>query len=518
MPDFRGQHSANLGRLDAHGACGQGNNRTPEASSLAKLKSHFPPPPLYLLPPDLNQNTLRTNSTATPMMGLLSGLQGGANNVRKRVGGGSGDQDRAPEGSNPDDTSILDENEGSIVMSIISQLRYVPSALSAIQISFSGKSFRSYSLSSNSHLSSAENDPQPEERFIRVLRYYLSGWHIKPKGVKKPYNPVLGEFFRCRYDYPNGTQAFYIAEQVSHHPPISAYFYISPANKVRHVRIVGELRPKSKFLGNSVMTVMEGENRVLLMGKPEDGEYVISMPNMYARGILFGKMVLELGDMCAVKCEKTGMVCDVEFKTKGFFSGGYNGVSGRVKQGNTDIAEVSGLWSSSMEYKSLKTNDKRVLFDAAKENIVEKFVYPEEEQEPNESQRLWTKLTDAIHHKDMEAATDAKSAVENAQREAARKREETGTKHVPRFFEQNKAGQWVGGNGIPSNPDAAVKFVEEWIWPKQTAAQPSSPSKAANKAPAPAPAPTSSAPAPTPAPAPAPTSAGSPGAISATSS
>lgn len=55
---------------------------------------------------------------------------------------------------------------------------------------------------------------------------------------------------------------------VSHHPPVSAYFYISPANKVR---IIGELRPKSKFLGNSVSTVMEGENRVFLMGKPEDG-------------------------------------------------------------------------------------------------------------------------------------------------------------------------------------------------------------------------------------------------------
>ena len=27
------------------------------------------------------------------------------------------------------------------------------------------------------------------------------------------YNPVLGEFFRCRYDYSNGTQGFYIAEQ-----------------------------------------------------------------------------------------------------------------------------------------------------------------------------------------------------------------------------------------------------------------------------------------------------------------
>ena len=27
------------------------------------------------------------------------------------------------------------------------------------------------------------------------------------------YNPVLGEFFRCRYDYPDGTRGFYIAEQ-----------------------------------------------------------------------------------------------------------------------------------------------------------------------------------------------------------------------------------------------------------------------------------------------------------------
>ena len=54
---------------------------------------------------------------------------------------------------------------------------------------------------------------------------------------------------------------------VSHHPPISAFYYISPANKLA---ILGELRPKSRFLGNSVSTVMEGENRVYLLGRPED--------------------------------------------------------------------------------------------------------------------------------------------------------------------------------------------------------------------------------------------------------
>jgi hypothetical protein len=117
---------------------------------------------------------------------------------------------------------------------------------------------------------------------------------------------------------------------VSHHPPISAFYYISPANRVC---IIGELRPKSKFLGNSVSTTMEGENRILLLGSREDGgesllaslvaqtqmfqpEYVITMPNMYARGILFGKMVLELGDTCIAKNEKNGFQCDLEFKTK----------------------------------------------------------------------------------------------------------------------------------------------------------------------------------------------------------
>jgi hypothetical protein len=31
--------------------------------------------------------------------------------------------------------------------------------------------------------------------------------------VGNRYNPVLGEFFRCRYDYSNGTRGFYVAEQ-----------------------------------------------------------------------------------------------------------------------------------------------------------------------------------------------------------------------------------------------------------------------------------------------------------------
>ena len=45
-------------------------------------------------------------------------------------------------------------------------------------------------------------------------------------------------------------------------------------------------------------------------------DYVITMPNMYARGILFGKMVLELGDTCTATNENNDIHCDLEFKTK----------------------------------------------------------------------------------------------------------------------------------------------------------------------------------------------------------
>lgn len=397
-------------------------------------------------------------------MGLFS--QAGSHIRRAR---GSSVEDRPPEDTEPDDTSILNENEGSIITSLISQLR--------VGMDLSKVTFPTFVLEPRSMLEritdfmshpdlifGAENCTDPEERFIRVLQYYLAGWHIKPKGVKKPYNPVLGEFFRCRYDYPNGTRGYYVAEQVSHHPPISAFFYISPENRVC---IIGELRPKSKFLGNSVSTTMEGENRITLMGAAEDGGYVVTMPNMYARGILFGKMVLELGDTCVVKNERHGLVCDLEFKTKGFFSGTYNAIAGRVRRANTEIGEVSGRWSHVMEFKGAKNGSKRVLFDASKDgqNIAPKYVAPEEEQEPYESRRLWKKLTQAIEARDMEAATEAKSAVEDAQRELRRRREERGELFSPKYFDLHD-GRWQPKLSIPNDASpSAVETVENWIWP-----------------------------------------------------
>ncbi|KAF8323438.1 Oxysterol-binding protein [Clavulina sp. PMI_390] len=404
------------------------------------------------------------------MSSLFSKL-GGSPKAPKSPPNGTDDQ-QTLDGAKDSETEVLDESEGSIIMSLISQLR--------IGMDLSKVTFPTFVLEPRSMLEritdfmshpdlifGAENEQEAETRFLKVLRYYMSGWHNKPRGVKKPYNPVLGEFFRCRFEYKDGSSGFYVAEQVSHHPPISAYYYISPANKVM---IAGEFRPKSKFLGNSVATIMEGESRVYLMGKEEDGVYRITMPNMYARGILFGKMVLELGETSAITNPATEMSCEVQFKTKGMFSGTYNAIAGKVKKGSSDVGELSGTWNESMSYKSKATHESEILFDVSTDgkNMPKKLVSPESEQEPNESRRLWSKLTNAIRNKNMDAATESKAEVEDAQREDAKKREESGQKHVPRFFEL-RDGLWHATIELPQGTEEQITAVQTWIWPEGSA-------------------------------------------------
>jgi oxysterol-binding protein-related protein 8 len=76
---------------------------------------------------------------------------------------------------------------------------------------------------------------------------------------------------------------------------------------------------------------------------------------MYARGILFGKMKYELGDHSFVRCPESGLVADIEFKTKGYFSGTYNSIGGFIKEAKTDknLYELSGLWTGEMYIKDL---------------------------------------------------------------------------------------------------------------------------------------------------------------------
>lgn len=44
----------------------------------------------------------------------------------------------------------------------------------------------------------------PESRMVEVVRWYLSAYHAGRNAdvAKKPYNPILGEVFKCYYKLP----------------------------------------------------------------------------------------------------------------------------------------------------------------------------------------------------------------------------------------------------------------------------------------------------------------------------
>ncbi|KAL9633718.1 MAG: hypothetical protein Q9164_004538 [Protoblastenia rupestris] len=282
----------------------------------------------------------------------------------------------------------------------------------------------------------------PVRRFLAVVGFYLSGWHIKPPGVKKPLNPILGETFTCYWEYPDHTRGYYISEQTSHHPPKSSYFFMAPEHKIR---IDGALKPRSKFLGNSAASLMEGVGvlRFMNRGKSEGGEkYFLTQPNMYARGILFGKMKYELGDHSFVRCPENGLSADIEFKTKGYFSGTYNAIGGIIKNDNTGetLYELSGMWSGEMVAKNVTTGQKEVLFNATVSKHTPPTVRPIEEQEERESQRLWYKTVQSIKEGNHNAATDEKSKIEDRQREETAKRQEQGIEWHPKYFRPIRGG------------------------------------------------------------------------------
>ena len=379
---------------------------------------------------------------------------------------GSTEQDRSDNEAGDGDQTVVSEEQGNVLTHIISQLR--PGAdLSRVTLPtfiLEPRSMLERITNFMAHPETMLHIPEiedPIERFAAVTKFYLSGWHIKPPGVKKPLNPILGEIFTGYWDYPDGTKGYYISEQTCHHPPKSSYFFMAPEH---HIRIDGCLKPRSKFLGNSVGSFMEGIAVMRFLNR--NGErYFITQPNMYARGILFGKMKYELGDHAIVRSPEMDLEADIEFKVKGWVGGGYNAISGYIKKSSTgkNLFELSGHWNEKMYIKDLSTGKKTEFFDASHAKPSIPKARPLEEQAPRESQRLWYDTTQAIKKADQKTATDAKSKIEDEQRLEAQERGDNPWQ--PKLFKAIQPGdeeklEWIIDAEVdPSAP--AEKQVEQ---------------------------------------------------------
>uniref|UniRef100_A0A8C6UXK8 Oxysterol-binding protein n=1 Tax=Neogobius melanostomus TaxID=47308 RepID=A0A8C6UXK8_9GOBI len=293
-------------------------------------------------------------------------------------------------------------------------------------------------------LSEAAVEENAFDRMKKVVKWYISGFYKKPKGLKKPYNPIIGETYRCMWLHQRtNSKTFYIAEQVSHHPPVSA-FYVS--NRKDGFCVSGSILAKSKFYGNSLSAILDGEARLTFLNRGED--YVMNMPYAHCKGILYGTMTLELGGQITITCEKTGYSAQLEFKLRPFLGSSdcVNQILGKIKLGKEVLATLEGHWDSEIFINDKKTGTMETFFNPTpdlRQNRLTRCTVPPEEQGEYESERLWQHVTRAINNKDQTEATNEKFFLEEAQRKSARERKAKCEDWIPALFEQDPVtGEW----------------------------------------------------------------------------
>mmetsp|Transcript_6493 Transcript_6493/g.19707 ORF Transcript_6493/g.19707 Transcript_6493/m.19707 type:complete len:438 (+) Transcript_6493:98-1411(+) len=283
----------------------------------------------------------------------------------------------------------------------------------------------------------------PEERFFKVMTWYFSGLP-KEKFGKKPYNPILGEVFRCKFKHADAQdgETYLVCEQVSHHPPIAAVHLNNPK---LGFEMNSMNRPEPRFYGNYIELKLHGIIRIYL--HDFDEEYHITRPTIYQSGILgIGNKRVEFVGTSYFCCEKSNLLATIDFKGKGFLgiSGTQHAVSGSIKRLDTDevLYEIEGVWDQVVYKTNVKTKEKKVLFDyeAAKAASMKVWLPEDNNLEPNNSLVVWKKCSEAIWKQDSKSANDEKKAVEEGQRKLRKEREEKKQAWKPRLFHKHPCG------------------------------------------------------------------------------
>uniref|UniRef100_A0A8D1S385 Oxysterol-binding protein n=1 Tax=Sus scrofa TaxID=9823 RepID=A0A8D1S385_PIG len=299
---------------------------------------------------------------------------------------------------------------------------------------------------------SISDQKDARDRMVQVVKWYLSAFHAGRKGsvAKKPYNPILGEIFQCHWTLPNDTEenaelvsegpvpwvsknsVTFVAEQVSHHPPISA-FYAECYNK--KIQFNAHIWTKSKFLGMSIGVHNIGQGCVSCLDYDE--HYILTFPNGYGRSILTVPWV-ELGGECSINCSKTGYNANIVFHTKPFYGGKKHRITAEIFSPNDkkSFCSIEGEWNGVM-YAKYSTGENAVFIDTKKLPIIKKKVRKLEDQNEYESRCLWKDVTFNLKIRDIDAATEAKHRLEERQRAEARERKEKEIQWETRLFHED---------------------------------------------------------------------------------
>ncbi|KAM7531868.1 hypothetical protein LguiB_035278 [Lonicera macranthoides] len=287
----------------------------------------------------------------------------------------------------------------------------------------------------------ADECEDPHMRMVYASSWFISVYYALQRAWK-PFNPILGE----TYEMVNHGGITFIAEQVSHHPPMSAahaeseHFIYDITSKV-----------KTKFLGNSVDIYPVGRTRLTL--KKAGVTLDLVPPPSKVNNLIFGRTWVDSPGEMILTNLTTGDKVVLYFQPCGWFGAGRYEVDGYVYNAAEEPKILmTGKWSEAMSYQPcdlegepLPGTEMKEVWRVADIPQNDKFQYTYFAHKVNSFDTAPKKLLAsdsrlrpdryALEKGDLSKAGSEKSSLEEKQRAERKIRETKGDEFTPKWFE-----------------------------------------------------------------------------------
>lgn len=299
-------------------------------------------------------------------------------------------------------------------------------------------------------LDRAANTHDPFERMVYIATFVVSGYASSfYRTGGKPFNPVLGETYEC--DRPDKGLRF-VAEQVSHHPPISACHAES-----KNFIYWQDVRCKNKFWGKSMEIVPIGTTHVTLPGFGDHYEW--NKVTSCIHNILSGQRWIEhYGEISIRNTSRDICQCKITFIKAKYWNSSVNEVEGAITDSKGKVVHrLFGKWQEAVfcgdpPSATCIWRANAMPLDHEQYFGFTKFAIELNELDP--SMKLLLPPTDTrlrvdqrlLEEGNFEAAEEQKQRIEQLQRERRRVMEENNLTHQPKFFRKSKDDTWVSNN------------------------------------------------------------------------
>lgn len=205
-------------------------------------------------------------------------------------------------------------------------------------------------------LDMASREEDALRRIALIGIHYVTTCSMAERALNKPFNPLLGE----TYEYVSD-EISYLAEQVSHHPPIGAIYC-----RGKGFKWWTNQKVNTAFNGQ-FLKITQQYNSYCEFDKFPGEVYEIIAPVISVHNLVIGKLYVDIGETLTVQnLKKPNERCEIRFERRGWFSQEAYKLTGEsffVDQRNAPRFKIEGNWNRACHLTDLQTKQKETVWN-----------------------------------------------------------------------------------------------------------------------------------------------------------